>query len=280
MLAGVESNGDPVTLGELLRSRRARLSPAAVGLPPGERRRTPGLRREEVAALANLSPTYYAFLEQGRQVSPSAQVLDALAAALRLNPAERQYLDVLANGRPASAQLRRETEWRARPPAETISPDVADLVERLDPYPTFVKGRCWDVLAANPAARELFTDWETRAPEDRNLVRWMFTSDEATRVYLDWEQEARAMLGRFRLATAAHLNEPSVAALVGELQRDSAYVRKWWPELDVASIGNGVKRLRHPRLGPLEYAHVVLQVADRPEQTLVTYTARPPGLTG
>jgi hypothetical protein len=108
----------------------------------------------------------------------------------------------------------------------------------------------------------------------------MFTSDEATRVYLDWEQEARAMLGRFRLATAAHMNEPSVAALVGELQRDSAQVRRWWPEHDVVSIGSGMKRLRHPRLGPLEYSHVVLQVADRPEQTLVTYTARSPGLTG
>ncbi|WP_045878395.1 helix-turn-helix transcriptional regulator [Pseudofrankia sp. DC12] len=275
----MESDRDPVTLGDLLRSRRARLSPAAVGLPPGVRRRTPGLRREEVAQLANLSPTYYAFLEQGRQVRPSAQVLDALAGALRLNAAERQYLDVLANGRPASAQPPRAPGRRAEAPVETISADVVDLVQRLDPHPTIVKGRRWDVLASNPAARELFTDWESRPPEDRNLVRWMFSGGEARRVYLDWEREARAMLGRFRLATAAHLNEPNIAALVAELQRDSAHVRRWWLEHDVVSIGSGVKLLRHPRLGPLEYSHVVLQVADRPQQTLVTYTPRTSGLT-
>jgi transcriptional regulator with XRE-family HTH domain len=286
MLLAMKSDGDPATLGELLRSRRARLSPAAVGLPPGVRRRTPGLRREEVAQLANLSPTYYAFLEQGRQVRPSAQVLDALATALRLNATERRYLDVLAHGRTADAGPRRaegqqEEEQQqqaegqqAGPPTEVISASVADLVQRLDPYPTMVKGRRWDVLAANPSARELFTDWDARAPEDRNLVRWMFTSSQARRVYLDWEQEARAMLGRFRLATAARMNEPGVAALVAELQRDSAHARRWWPEHHVASSGAGVKRLRHPRLGPLEYSHVVLQVADHPEHTLVTYAAR------
>ncbi|CAO5227197.1 helix-turn-helix domain-containing protein [Frankia sp. AgKG'84/4] len=265
--------GDPAALGELLRSRRGRLTPADVGLPPGERRRTPGLRREEVALLANLSPTYYTFLEQGRQVRPSPQVLDALAAALRLDGAERQYLDVLAHGRPGAHPA---PDGRSEPPPEVLAAGVADLVQRLDPHPTFVKGRRWDVLAANAAARELFTDWEARPAADRNLVRWMFTDGHARQVYLDWEHEARAMLGRFRLATASHTHDPSIAALIEELQRDSEHVRRWWPNHDVVSIGaSGVKRLRHPRLGPVGYAHVVLSVTDQPAQTLVTYHAQP-----
>src|SRR5579872_7187120 len=149
--------GDPAALGQLLRSRRERLTPAEAGLPAdsfgGRRRRTAGLRREEVALLASMSATYYTFLEQGRPVRPSAQVLDALAEALRMSAAERRYLHVLAG-----ANDHNETHG---PPPERLDPAVADLVERLEPYPTLVKGRRWDVLAANNAARELFADWAT-----------------------------------------------------------------------------------------------------------------------
>jgi transcriptional regulator with XRE-family HTH domain len=259
--------GDSAALGQLLRSRRERLMPADVGLPAGHRRRTAGLRREEVALLASLSTTYYTFLEQGRPVRPSAQVLDALAAALRMSAAERRYLHVLAYGPdgdngPAPA---------AAAPPEHLDPAVADLVQRLEPFPALVKGRRWDVLAANPAARELFADWTTPAGE-RNLVRWMFTTDQAREVYLEWEPEARAMLGRFRLAAARYPDDPDVRALIAELQRDSEHVRDWWPRHDVAAMGSGSKKLRHPRFGPAEYSHVVLQVADQPDQTLVSYS--------
>ena len=161
--------GDPQALGQLLRSRRERLVPGDVGLPAGNRRRTTGLRREEVALLANLSATYYTFLEQGRPVRPSAQVLDALAAALRMSAAERHYLHVLAYG-PEGGPGAVITA-----PPERIDRGVADLVQRLDPFPTLVKGRRWDVLASNPAARELFTDWQALSAGERNLVRWMFT---------------------------------------------------------------------------------------------------------
>ncbi len=262
------TDGDPQTLGQLLRSRRERLAPADVGLPPGSRRRTAGLRREEVALLANVSTTYYTFLEQGRQVRPSTQVLDALAAALRMSAAERRYLQVLAYGDDDAAR-----GGAAVTPPEQLDQGLFDLVQRLDPFPTIVKGRRWDVLAANPAARELFTDWEALPGRERNLVRWMFTTDRAREVYLDWEQEARAMLGRFRLAAARHRDDPDVTALVAELQRDSPQVRDWWPRHDVLDVGSGTKKLRHPRLGPVSYSHVVLQVADNPDQTLVTYSA-------
>ena len=257
--------GDPVALGQLLRSRRERLAPADVGLPPGQRRRAAGLRREEVALLASLSTTYYTFLEQGRPVRPSAQVLDALAAALRMSAAERRYLHILAGADD-------DNDHHGAPP-ERLDPAVANLVQRLEPYPTLVKGRRWDVLAANPAARELFADWATPPTQERNLVRWMFTTDQAREVYLEWEPEARAMLGRFRLAAARYPDDPDVRALIAELQRDSQHVRDWWPRHDVAAMGgSGSKKLRHPRFGPAEYSHVVLQVADQPDQTLVTYS--------
>jgi transcriptional regulator with XRE-family HTH domain len=263
------SAGDPRALGELLRSRRMRLAPADVGLPPGARRRTAGLRREEVAQLASLSVTYYTFLEQGRQARPSEQVLDALAAALRMTQAERRYLLALAYGPDDAAP---DSTADGAPATERVSSGVADLVRRLEPGPALVKGRCWDVLVANPAARELFGDW-SGTPGMRNLVRWMFTSDAAREIYLEWEPEARAMLGRFRLAAARHPGDPRVARLIAELRRDSPQVRDWWPAHDVSPIGGeGVKKLRHPRFGPVEYSHVILQVADNPDQVLVAYS--------
>src|ERR1017187_1720624 len=261
--------GDPQALGQLLRSRRAPLVPGDVGLPTGIRRRTSGLRREEVALLANLSTTYYTFLEQGRPVRPSAQVLDALASALRLADAERRYLQVLAHGRDGAGAA----NVVAVAPPERIDPGVADLVQRLDPFPTLVKGRRWDVLAANPAARELFTDWEALPSGERNLVRWMFMTDRAREVYLEWESEARAMLGRFRLAAARYPDDPDFEALMAELRRAGEPVRHWSPRHDVTAVGSGSKKLRHPRLGPVDYSHVVLQIADHPDQTLVTYSA-------
>ena len=244
------AGGDPAALGQLLRSRRERLAPADVGLSAGlsagRRRRTAGLRREEVALLASMSATYYTFLEQGRPVRPSAQVLDALASALRMSAAERRYLHVLAYG-PGSS----EAASSASAPPERLDPAVADLVQRLEPFPTLVKGRRWDVLAANPAARELFGDWSAGPPGERNLVRWMFTTDQAREVYLEWEPEARAMLGRFRLSAARYPDDPDVLALIAELQRASEHIREWWPRHDVAAIGgSGSKKLRHPRLGP------------------------------
>ena len=162
-------------------------------------------------------------------------------------------------------------------PAERIDRGVVELVQRLDPFPTMVKGRRWDVLAANPSARELFDDWESLPAGERNLVRWMFTTDQAREVYLEWEPEAPAMLGRFRLSAARYPDDPDVRALIAELQRDSEHIRDWWPRHDVAAIGGGgSKKLRHPRLGPTEYSHVVLQVADQPDHTLVTYSPSAP----
>ncbi|HEY3735579.1 MAG TPA: hypothetical protein VGL63_16845 [Streptosporangiaceae bacterium] len=185
-----------------------------------------------------------------------------------MSAAERRYLHVLAYG-PDSAPT---ADTAVTAPPERVDPAVAELVQRLEPFPTLVKGRRWDVLASNPAARELFTDWEALPAGERNLVRWMFTANQAREVYLDWEHEARAMLGRFRLAAARHPHDPDFKTLIAELRRDSDHVRDWWPRHDVTAMGSGSKKLLHPTLGPIDYSHVVLQVVDNPDQTLVTYS--------
>src|SRR5579859_4956730 len=249
--------------GEFLRSRRACLQPADVGLPVGTRRRTPGLRREEAAQLAGVSPTYYAFLEQGRDISPSGQVLDALARALRLSQAERDHLYQLAQHSPP----------RGEDPPETLGAGLAALTERLDPCPAFVKGRRWDILAANRAARALFTDWLALPPGQRNELTWMFTDPKARETYVEWEKDAAAMLARFRLAAARRRGDPDFTALIEHLHRHSAEARSWWSRHEVLRPASGTKRLRHQLLGEITFNHVVLQVADDPDLKLVAFTA-------
>jgi transcriptional regulator with XRE-family HTH domain len=253
-------------LGELLRSRRERLEPADVGLPGGRRRRTPGLRREEVALLAAISPTYYAFLEQGRDIRPSRQVLDALADALRLGPTERAHLHELVHGSPPPV---------GGAAAETLAPAVAALVDRLEPHPTYVTGRRWDVLAANRAACLLWTDWHALEPQARNMLWWTFTDAAARTIVVDWEREASGLLARFRAAAARHPDDPAFEDLIQRLRAASPEVRAWWPRHEVAPLSSGAKRLRHPELGELELEFVTLQVADDPEQKLVTFSAGP-----
>jgi transcriptional regulator with XRE-family HTH domain len=254
-------------LGKLLRARREGLTPDDVGLPPGRRRRTPGLRREEVAQLASISATYYALLEQGRAPHPSPLVLDALATALCLVPSERAYLQALAAG-----------EHSATPAAdgrETLAPGVAELVARLDPHPTYVTGRRWDVLCSNRAARVLWTDWPVLPERDRNLLLWMFAAPRAREVFLDWEREAAAQLGRFRTAAARHLTDPSFSELIDRLQATGPDARTLWKRHDVVPLGGGSKRLHHPELGEITLQHVVLQVAENPDHKLVTFAPTP-----
>jgi transcriptional regulator with XRE-family HTH domain len=254
-------------MGKLLRARREGLKPGDLGLPTGRRRRTPGLRREEVAHLASVSTTYYALLEQGRARHPSHQVIEALADALGLVPSERTYLHALAVGETAA------------PPAsearETLAEGVAELVARLDPHPTYVTGRRWDVLSSNRAARVPWTDWPALPDGDRNLLLWMFTAPKARQVFVEWEKEAAAQLGRFRAAAARHLTDPTFAELVDRLQATGPEARSLWKRHDIVPLGGGRKRLRHPELGEIILHHVVLQVAEDPEHKLVTFAPLP-----
>ncbi len=261
------ARGGSRELADLLRLRRDRLQPTDVGLPAGVRRRTRGLRREEVAQLAAISTTYYTFLEQGRDLRPSRQVLDALAQALRLSAAERSHLHQLAHGDPTSTPAAT---------VEVLAPAVASLVDRLDPHPAYVTGRHFDVLAANRAARVLWTDWPVLPPQERNMLWWMFTAPAARGILIEWETEACALLARFRAAADRHPDEPEFAALANRLQDASPQARAWWARHDIVALSSGTKRLHHALLGPLDLTHVVLQVADDPEQKLIAFTASDP----
>lgn len=261
---GTVLGSDRGELADLLRSRRDRLKPRDVGLPTGARRRTPGLRREEVALLANVSTTYYTFLEQGRDVSPSGQVLDALADALRLGPAEREHLQRLAHGGPPAG---------GDPEPEALAAGVGALVAHLDPHPTYVLGRRRDILAANRSARALFADWQALPFEERNMLWWMFTDPRAREVYVEWDKEAAAMLARFRAAVSGQADDPEFVEFIDRLHRASPEVRDWWPRHDILPVTGGTKRLRHRTLGEFALNYVVLQPADQPGQRLVTFSA-------
>ncbi|WP_206795576.1 helix-turn-helix transcriptional regulator [Amycolatopsis sp. MtRt-6] len=244
-------------LGAFLRSRRERLTPADAGLPATGRRRTPGLRREELALLAGISATWLTYLEQGRDVRPSGQVLDALARALRLTGAEHEHLHRLAGGGVSPGESA----------GEEAAPEVAGVPALLGGNPAYVTGICYDVLALNDAAEELFRG----IGRGGNVVRWLFTEAAAREVLVDWEPEARGVLARLRAIAGRHPGHPRVTRLVAELTEASPEVRAWWPRYDVQFSHAGHKRLRHPRLGVITVPHAAFHVAERPEQTLVVY---------
>ena len=251
-------------VGDILRSRRERLRPSDVGIPAGLRRRTPGLRREEVALLAGVTVTYYTYIEQGRQMHPSKQVLDALARALLMNDAEREHLNALADRDGATA-----------PAQEQLSPGVEEMVQRLDPHPTYVLGCALDVLASNRAANALFTEWSAKPAHERNLLMFLFTDPHAREVYLDWEHEAYAALARFRAAMARHQDDERFDHLAEQLHARSAEVRAWWPRHEVAATTSAVTRLRHPALGDVALRGIVLGSPTCVHQRLVTFDAVP-----
>jgi transcriptional regulator with XRE-family HTH domain len=243
-------------LGAFLRSRRERITPAEAGLPSTGRRRTPGLRREEVAVLAEISATWYTYLEQGRDVQPSDQVLTSIAAALGLDPSEKDHLFQLAGHTPAAEV------------AETLPDEVAAVPGLLQPNPAYIIGATYDVLVHNEAAAELFP---ALTGENPNFVRWVFTDPEARQVLIDWEPEARDLLARLRTIAGRHPGDTRFTRLVDELHEASQEVRSWWPRYDVQSRHGGRKRLRHRHLGAVDYAYTAFHLAGRADQTLVIY---------
>ncbi|WP_237538107.1 MULTISPECIES: helix-turn-helix transcriptional regulator [unclassified Streptomyces] len=252
-------------LGAFLRSRRARLTPAEVGLPQTARRRTPGLRREELALLAGISATWYTYLEQGREIRASEQVLTALAEALRLDRHERAHLLQLAGHATAD-----EPEER-----EPLTPEAAAVPLLLQPNPAYIIGGNYDVLSHNRAAEALFPrliDNDTKQPA--NFVRWVFLEPAARDVVVDWEPEARALLARLRTQSGRHPTDPRYARLIDELNEHSPEARTWWHQYEVQARRSGHKRLRHPQRGPVEYAYTAFHLAEQREQTLVVYVER------
>ncbi|MEU3190730.1 helix-turn-helix transcriptional regulator [Streptomyces sp. NPDC006992] len=248
-------------LSAFLRSRRERLTPDAVGLPRTGRRRTPGLRREELALLAGISATWYTYLEQGRDIRASEQVLTALASALRLDRHERDHLLRLAGHTPVA-------EAGAH---DLLTAEVSAFPLLLQPNPAYIIGGNYDVLSHNRAADELFPHLVTEADRPANFVRWVFLEPAARQVLVDWEPEARGLLGRLRALAANHPGDPRYTRLIEELNEDSPEMREWWPQYEVRARRGGRKRLRHPRQGTVEYVYTAFHLAEQPEQTLVVY---------
>jgi transcriptional regulator with XRE-family HTH domain len=252
-------------LGSFLRTRRAALTPAAAGLPGTERRRVPGLRREELAQLAGVSVDYYIRLEQGRGSHPSAGVLDALARALGLDETETAYMHTLA----ATPAVRR----RARP--ERVRPELQRILDALMPTPAYVLGRRMDVLAWNDMAARLVGDFAAMPPEARNRVRHVVLDPAARALYVEWERVAQESVAHLRLVAAHHPDDPALAALVGELSVRSEHFRRWWADHHVREKSHGCKLLAHPIVGRLELTWEALAVGDNPDLRLVVYTAEP-----
>jgi transcriptional regulator with XRE-family HTH domain len=261
----------PVTpanpLGTYLKARRTKLDPAAFGFPP-ERRRTAGLRREEVAQRANISPTWYTWLEQGRGGAPSADVLDRIARALMLTEVEREHLFLLGLGRPPEVRYHRN---------DGVTPRLQRVLDALDPSPALIRTAIWDVVAWNRTATVMLTDYGALPPEERNILRFIFLDPRSRAAQYDWESVARFALGAFRVDAARAGAAADVEPLVEELSRLSPEFRAMWRENDVhGSRHEAVKHIRHAIAGPLAFEFSTFSVDGRTDLSMVVYNPATP----
>ncbi|TKK86203.1 helix-turn-helix transcriptional regulator [Herbidospora galbida] len=254
-------------LGEFLQIRRSRLRPEDVGVATyGDRRRVPGLRREELALLAGVSSSYYSRLEQGQAANASPEVLDALASALRLDDAERRHLhDLAAGGRRRTAS--------PRPAPERVTPATRQLVAALGDVPVVVLGRRGDVLAWNPPGHALYAGH--LAPDRRltNMARLVFLDAHTRDLYADWPAKARGVVATLRTTAGRHPDDPPLAALIGELSVKSPEFAAMWADHRVKTGGDAVYEMRHPLVGAIHVTQQTLRTAD--DQAVVVATTEP-----
>ncbi|MEU8591534.1 helix-turn-helix transcriptional regulator [Streptomyces sp. NPDC048664] len=255
-------------LSEFLRTRRARLKPQDVGLPDyGRHRRVPGLRREELAQLAGVSVAYYTRLEQGNGQNVSAEVLGAIARALRLSDAEHAHLTHLAKPK-AHAK-------KPSPRPQKVRTSLCQLLDAFADVPAYITGRRAEILAWNRMAAAVFGDWGELAPQERNWARMVFLRPEYHDLFVDWEQKAIDIVCLLRYEAGCHADDPRLSALVGELSVKSEEFRRLWATHDVKEKSYGLKRMRHPLVGDLELQFESFRMPGDAEQALVTYHAEP-----
>jgi transcriptional regulator with XRE-family HTH domain len=249
------------SLGTYLKDRRAKLDPATFGFSLA-RRRTPGLRREEVAQRANVSATWYTWLEQGRGGAPSADVLERIARAMMLTDAEREHLFLLGLGRPP------EVRYRA---PQGITPRLQHVLDTLDHSPAIIRTATWDVIAWNKAAAAVLTDYGALAEGQRNVLRMMFRDSRVRAAQANWQSVARYVVASFRADVARAGAASDVRSLVDELCATSPEFAAMWRDNDVQAHGDGLKVLHHPVAGRLSLEFSGFAVDGRPDLTMVIY---------
>ncbi|MGW3492289.1 helix-turn-helix transcriptional regulator [Streptomyces sp. NPDC001020] len=250
-------------LAAFLRSRRARVTPADVGMPPGLRRRTPGLRREEVAQLSGVGVTWYTWLEQGRPINASPQVLDAVARTLRLDQPEREHLYDLA-----------EVPYDRGPAGlpQRVGPEIQAVIDALDPHPAVVYNSRYDVLATNSAYSDLFLVRARRDTEVPNVLWALFTVPEAACPVVHRDRELPVMVATLRSAYGRHVGEPAWENFIRALSAASEYFAELWASGQVIPPGPRVKTFRHDAVGELRMTSVSLSINGMPECRIVVYT--------
>ncbi|TQS43120.1 helix-turn-helix domain-containing protein [Cryptosporangium phraense] len=244
-----------------MRARREATDPVAAGFPAGSRRRTPGLRREELAQLAGVSVTWYTWLEQARDITVSRQVIASLARVLELTAAERAHLYTLAE--------------LALPPSDphppTVDPTLQRLVDVLQPNPAYLTNPWWDLVAFNDAYASLLGGLEQRPPAERNILWITFTESRGAGLFVDWDSEARSLIGQFRVTLAQHPNDPRGAELLTTLRAADPYFRELWDEHSIGRFESARKRLVHPRAGRVDLDYTKLTAAADDQLFLVVF---------
>nr|BBH87364.1 transcriptional regulator [Thermosporothrix sp. COM3] len=244
-------------LGEFLRTRRARLSPEQIGLPPGLHRRTPGLKREEVAIMAGISTTWYTALEQGRDIHVSSSILSSLANVLQLTEDERAHLFTLAHQPAPDLQSMR--------PEEPVQHIYHHILDELNAVPALLTGRTYDILGWNNAARMVFGDFGKLPKSERNLLWLLFTKtplSEQITLFVEREHYAQEILEVFRGRVNRSLDTPEISTFIKRLQHASPVFRKLWAQHNVRATCTGKKHLRHPILGDLTFETATFQVLE------------------
>jgi transcriptional regulator with XRE-family HTH domain len=264
----MEGMGQSAEFGKFLKAMRSRLKPEDAGIADGpSARRVPGLRREEIARLADVSTDYYTRLEQGRNIHPSRAVLDSVARALKLDAGEQAHMMDLLEHCAESA--------RSPVPAQGVRPALRQLLEAVGDVPALVLGRRTDVLTGNRLAFLLFADFPELPPGERNLTRWLILDPRARELFRDWKSVAAEAAGALRVDVGRHPNDAQANQLVGELAVHSEHFRQWWAGHRVATRSAGSVRLHHPAVGDLELNFENLILPDDPDQVLRVFSARP-----
>ncbi|RCX14341.1 helix-turn-helix protein [Anaerobacterium chartisolvens] len=255
-------------LSNFLRIRRERLNPEHFKIPVSPRRRTPGLRREELAQLAGVSVSWYTWLEQGRPITVSDQVLESISRVLQLNWAERRHLFLLAKDHLPPSSLSSED-------MHCISPQLQQVLDAFGICPAYMLDKFWNIVAWNKSAAKVFSDYTTLSSRDKNLIWLLFTHPSQKKLIVDWENEARRCIAQFRFSIDQYIGEPWLTELINDLNYVSSDFRNWWTKYDIQAAHGKCKRLNHPQAGSLALHATTLLLPDYNEFKIIVYTPLP-----